>query len=71
MIWMNMDASEIRSAPAARRYDRRPIRSIARSGGSPRVDKLVGMNPRYRRMLIPGALVGLILIVAIAAAFRS
>jgi hypothetical protein len=25
------------------------------------------MNPRYRRMVIPGALVGLILIVAVAA----
>jgi hypothetical protein len=29
------------------------------------------MNPRYRRMVIPGALVGLILIVAIAAALRG
>ena len=30
-------------------------------------DKLRAMNPRYRRMVIPGALVGLILIVAVAA----
>jgi hypothetical protein len=29
------------------------------------------MNPRYRRMVIPGALVGLILIVAVAAALRG
>jgi hypothetical protein len=29
------------------------------------------MNPRYRRMVIPGALVGLILIVAIAAVVRG
>jgi hypothetical protein len=29
------------------------------------------MNPRYRRMVIPGALVGLILIVAIAALVRG
>jgi hypothetical protein len=29
------------------------------------------MNPRYRRMLIPSALVGLILIVAVAAALRG
>ena len=29
------------------------------------------MNPRYRRMVIPGALVGLILIVAVAALVRA
>ena len=29
------------------------------------------MNPRYRRMVIPGALLGLILIVAVAAALRG
>ena len=29
------------------------------------------MNPRYRRLLIPGALVGLILIVVIAAMARG
>ena len=29
------------------------------------------MNPRYRRMVIPGALVGLILIVAIAALLKA
>jgi hypothetical protein len=29
------------------------------------------MNPRYRRMVIPGALVGLILIVAITALVRG
>jgi hypothetical protein len=29
------------------------------------------MNPRYRRLVIPGALVGLILIVAIAALVRG
>jgi hypothetical protein len=29
------------------------------------------MNPRYRRMVIPGALVGLILIVAVAALLRG
>ena len=34
-------------------------------------DKLGSMNPRYRRMVIPGALVGLILIVAIAALLKG
>jgi hypothetical protein len=29
------------------------------------------MNPRYRRLVIPGALVGLILIVAITALVRG
>jgi hypothetical protein len=29
------------------------------------------MNPRYRRLVIPGALVGLILIVAITAVLRG
>jgi hypothetical protein len=29
------------------------------------------MNPRYRRMVIPAALVALILIVAVAAFFRT
>jgi hypothetical protein len=29
------------------------------------------MNPRYRRMVIPGALVGLILLVVVAALFRG
>jgi hypothetical protein len=29
------------------------------------------VNPRYRRMVIPGALVGLILIVAVAALVRG
>ncbi len=29
------------------------------------------MNPRYRRMVIPAALVGLILIVAVAALLRG
>jgi hypothetical protein len=29
------------------------------------------MNPRYRRMVIPAALVGLIVIVAVAAALRG
>ena len=33
--------------------------------------KLSGMNPRYRRMVIPGALVALILIVAISALLRG
>jgi len=28
------------------------------------------MNPRYRRLVIPGALVGLILIVVVAAVLR-
>lgn len=36
-----------------------------------RGDKLFVMNPRYRRMLIPGALAGLILIVVVAAALRG
>jgi hypothetical protein len=43
--------------------------AIGSSDSSP--DKLGGMNPRYRRMVIPGALVGLILIVAVAAALRG
>jgi len=29
------------------------------------------MNPRYRRMVIPGALVGLILVVVIAALIKG
>jgi hypothetical protein len=29
------------------------------------------VNPRYRRMVIPGALVGLIIIVAVAALLRG
>jgi hypothetical protein len=29
------------------------------------------MNPRYRRLVIPGALVGLILIVVVAAVLRG
>ena len=29
------------------------------------------MNPRYRRMVIPGALVGLILIVVVTAVLRG
>jgi hypothetical protein len=29
------------------------------------------MNPRYRRLVIPGALVGLILIVVVAALLRG
>jgi hypothetical protein len=29
------------------------------------------VNPRYRRMVIPGALVGLILLVAVAALVRG
>jgi hypothetical protein len=34
-------------------------------------DKLARMNPRYRRMVIPGALVGLILIVIVSALVRG
>ena len=34
-------------------------------------DKLGSMNPRYRRMVIPGALVGLILIAAVAALLKG
>jgi len=34
------------------------------------LDRLVGMHPRYRRMVIPGALVALILIVAVASLAR-
>jgi hypothetical protein len=30
-----------------------------------------GMNPRYRRLVIPGALAGLILIVVLAAVLRG
>jgi len=29
------------------------------------------MNPRYRRLVVPGALVGLILIVVVAAVLRG
>jgi hypothetical protein len=36
-----------------------------------RTRKLSRMNPRYRRMVIPGALVALILIVAISALLRD
>jgi uncharacterized protein involved in exopolysaccharide biosynthesis len=34
------------------------------------LDKLDGMNPRYRRLVIPTALVVLILIVAVSALVR-
>ena len=33
--------------------------------------RLAGMNPRYRRLLIPGALVALLLIVVISALARG
>ncbi len=36
-----------------------------------RGDKLGRMNPRYRRMVIPGALVGLILVVLVAALIKG
>lgn len=42
-----------------------------RSGQPAPLDKLDGMNPRYRRMVIPGALVALILIVALSALLRG
>jgi hypothetical protein len=45
------------------RYDRSRRRSIARSGPVDSAD----VNPRYRRMVIPGALLALILIVVVAA----
>lgn len=40
------------------------MRSAERMAAPPRIGP---MNPRYRRLLIPGALVGLLLIVVIAA----
>lgn len=45
--------------------------SIARLGHSGRTGKLTLMNPRYRRLVIPGALVALILIVAVSAVARG
>jgi hypothetical protein len=45
--------------------------SIATVGTSENgVDRLLVMNPRYRRMVIPAALVALILIVAVTALLR-
>jgi hypothetical protein len=45
-----------------------PIRRRGRDQGRPRLE---GVNPRYRRLVIPGALVGLILIVVVAALLRG
>ena len=40
-------------------------------GPNPVTDKLERMNPRYRRLVIPGALVALMLIVAVSALVRG
>jgi len=45
--------------------------SIAQLGHPERTGKLKPMNPRYRRLVIPGALVALILIVAVSAMTRG
>lgn len=49
------------------------VHSAIGSSTSPRTvpDRLPAMHPRYRRMVIPGALAGLILIVVLAAALRG
>jgi hypothetical protein len=52
-----------RSVLSAERYDRSRRGSIAQSGPVDSAD----VNPRYRRMVIPGALIALILIVVVAA----
>jgi hypothetical protein len=52
----------------SRRYSAALARSIARSD---QPINLGIMNPRYRRMVIPGALVALIVIVAVAALVRG
>jgi uncharacterized protein involved in exopolysaccharide biosynthesis len=44
------------------------IATVGTSGNG--VDRLLVMNPRYRRMVIPAALVALILIVAVTALLR-
>lgn len=36
-----------------------------------RLDRLHGVNPRYRRMVIPGALLALILVVVVSALVRG
>ena len=48
-------------------------RSVHSAIGSARFapPKLSGMNPRYRRMVIPGALVALILVVVVTALLRG
>jgi len=35
------------------------------------LDRLEGVNPRYRRLVIPGALVALLVIVVVAALLRG
>jgi hypothetical protein len=44
---------------------------MARSGPPTRCTYAGSMNPRYRRLVIPGALVGLILIVVLAAVLKG
>jgi hypothetical protein len=45
---------------------------MARSGQpTAAAHRVGGMNPRYRRLVIPGALAGLILIVVLAAVLRG
>jgi hypothetical protein len=48
------------------------MRLISRRPESgPGPDKLLSMNPRYRRMVIPGALVLLIVIVVVSAVLHG
>lgn len=44
---------------------------MARTGGPGRARRLGSVNPRYRRLVIPGALVALILIVVVSAVIRG
>jgi hypothetical protein len=44
---------------------------MARSGQPIRCAYAGGMNPRYRRLVIPGALVALILIVVLTAVLKG
>ena len=48
-----------------------PVEPPEPEGAKARLVKLGAMNPRYRRMVIPGALVALILVVVVTALVRG
>ena len=56
---------------AAGMYDAGGRTLLATVEGRQRRPRLEVVNPRYRRLVIPGALVGLILIVVVAALLRG
>ena len=67
------DRSDVRSSPPAPAPGRGddPDGGRVHVGGAVRRTRLGAMNPRYRRLVIPGALVALILIVVVSAVLRG